>query len=318
LTLAGCGSTGATTNSSRHSDPSRAKRSAGAPKPTPARPLVAQTTITLPAPVQAPATTASGGHAVLIGGLDQADVSVADVIDAGPAGAHAIGSLPVARHDAAAATLHGRAYVIGGGEPSFDQIDAVTSTGVTPAGTLPVPASDVAAAAVGSEIYVVGGYTGTAPLNTVVAWGGSGVGRVVAHLPQALRYVAVAASAGRLIMAGGTNGITDSRAVYSFDPRSGLVARIGLLPHPLAHAAAASLAGIVYVLGGRGPNDGTQTASILGVDPLSGRVTPAGRLPVALSDAGASTVGGQILLAGGREPSGTLSDRVYALRRTAH
>lgn len=317
MTLAGCGSTGATTNSPRHSDPSRAKGSAGAPKPAQALPLVAHTTITLPAPVQAPATTASGGHAVLIGGLDQADVSVADVIDAGPAGAHAIGSLPVARHDAAAATLRGRAYVIGGGEPSFDQIDAVTAAGVTPAGMLPVPASDVAAAAVGSAIYVVGGYTGTAPLNTIVGWGGSGVGRVVAHLPQALRYVAVAASGGRLIMAGGTNGITDSRAVYSFDPQSGDLARIGRLPHPLAHAAAASLAGVVYVLGGRGPLDGTQTSSILAIDPRSGRVTHAGRLPVALSDAGAATVGRQILLAGGREPSGTLSDRAYALAQAA-
>ncbi len=105
--------------------------------------------------------------------------------------------------------------------------------------------------------------------------------------------------------------------MYAFDPATGHVSRIGRLPHPLAHAAAATLGGTVYVLGGRGSLDGTQTASIFAIAPLTGRVTEAGKLPGPLSDMGAATVGGQILLVGGREPSGTLSDRVYALRPAA-
>jgi hypothetical protein len=79
-----------------------------------------------------------------------------------------------------------------------------------------VPASDVAAAVIGGTVYVVGGYTGTAPLSTVGAWTGSGVGRVVAHLPHPLRYAAVGATGGRLIIAGGTSGIEATGDVYAF------------------------------------------------------------------------------------------------------
>jgi N-acetylneuraminic acid mutarotase len=116
-----------------------------------------------------------------------------------------------------------------------------------------------------------------------------------------------------LIIAGGTNGVTDTRAVYEFDPASGVVKRIAQLPEPMAHAAAAALGTVVYVLGGRGPALGTQNNRVLAIEPTTGAVRPAGRLPVPLSDAGATTLGSRILLAGGREPDGTLSDRIYAL-----
>jgi hypothetical protein len=264
--------------------------------------------------VQDPATTVVGDHAILIGGLDQSDVSVADVVLASTTRAHRLGTLPVARHDAAAATLGGQAYVFGGGEPSFDEIRAVAADGLShPAGLLPVAASDVVAATIGHTAYVVGGYTGTVPLNTIVAWSGHGTGRVVARLAGAVRYAAVASAGGRLIIAGGTNGVSASRTVYSFDPGNGRVKKIGRLPEPLAHAPAATLGGEVYVLGGRGEADNTQTDRILAIDPATGRVTKAGRLPAALSDAGAAVIAGQILLAGGRERTGTLSDRVYLL-----
>ena len=107
-------------------------------------------------------------------------------------------------------------------------------------GQLPVGASDVAAAAIGRDVYVVGGYTGTAPLSTIVAWSGSGAGRVVARLPHPLPYAAVAAVAGRLIVAGGTSGTTATSYVYEFYPSSGRLLRIGALPRPLTHAAAAT------------------------------------------------------------------------------
>jgi N-acetylneuraminic acid mutarotase len=310
LAAAGCGAASRpqTTQTVAVRHHARATPKPGAP------PLVLAGTAALPAPVQAPATTSLADRAVLIGGLDQADVSVVDVISADSAGAQRIGSLPIARHDAAAATLGDSAYVIGGGEPSFDQIDKVDASGTTSAaGRLPVPASDVAAATVGSRIYVVGGYTGTVPLDTIVAWSGSGTGKVVARLPQPVRYAAVAADGGRLIIAGGTNGITDTRAVYAFDPSSGQLTRVGELPEPTAHAAAATLGDAVYVLGGRGPAQGSQSSRIVAVNPATDKITRAGRLPIPLSDAGATTLAGRILLAGGREPDGTLSDHVYML-----
>ena len=134
------------------------------------------------------------------------------------------------------------------------------------------------------------------------------------RLPHPVRYAAVAAIGGRLIVAGGTSGDQATREVYSFDPSSGRVTLIGTLPSPLTHAAAAALGDLVYVIGGRGAVQGSQTASILAVDPISGRIRPAGHLPVALSDVGAATIGGAVMIAGGRQSSGVLSARVYALR----
>src|SRR5205807_5371446 len=129
-----------------------------------------------------------------------------------------------------------------------------------------------------------------------------------------IRYAAVAAIGARLVIAGGTSGDNATREVYSFNPRDGSVHQIGLLPHPLTHAAAVVLGDRVYVIGGRGADQGTQTSAILAVDPVSGRVEPAGRLPVGLSDLGAATIGGAVVVAGGRQSDGVLSNRLYALR----
>ena len=278
-------------------------------------PLAAHSDGFLPAGVQFPATVALGDRLLLIGGLDQATASVSGIVSATPGPSRRIGTLPYAVHDAAGAALHGRAYVIGGGEPSHNEILAVESGGgATLAGHLPAAASDVAAGVINGTAYVVGGYTGVAPLDTIVAWTGSGTGRVVAHLPHPVRYAAVAPVGGRLIIAGGTRGDVATREVYSFDPADDQVHQIGLLPRELTHAAGAALGNRVYVIGGRGTDQGTQTSAILAVDPVSGRVEPAGRLPVGLSDLGAATIGGAVVVAGGRQSDGVLSNRLYALR----
>jgi hypothetical protein len=269
----------------------------------------------LPAPVQDPATTALGGRVLLIGGLDQSDVSVSDVIRASVHGARVLGSLPTALHDAAAAVLGTHAYVLGGGEPSHDEITQVAPPSSAPlAGRLPAAASDVGAASIGDTVYIVGGYTGVTPLRSIVAWSGSGVGRVVATLPHPVRYAAVAADAGRLIIAGGTNGVLATRDVYSFDPGAGRVTRLAWLPRPLTHASAVTLGGVVFVIGGRGSLEGTQLGGILAIDPLRRSVHAAGSLPVPLSDTGAASVPGGALVVGGRGRGGTLSDRTYLLR----
>jgi len=118
----------------------------------------------------------------------------------------------------------------------------------------------------------------------------------------------------RLIIAGGTRGDVATREVYSFDPAHDQVHQIGMLPRELTHAAGAALGNWMYVIGGRGTDQGTQTSAILAVDPVSGRVEPAGRLPVGLSDLGAATIGGAVVVAGGRQSDGVLSNRLYALR----
>ncbi len=289
------------------------RQDAGHAARTQARParLVERSVGALAQPLQDTAAAPTGSGALLLGGLNAADTSVADIRFVTARGDTLRGSLPGVRHDAAAVTLGGATYVFGGGNgPS--QLDEIVKVG--PAGStsvvdrLPQPASDLSAAVIAGTAYVVGGFTGTRWLNTILAWRPGGQPRVVARLPVALRYAAVAAAGGKLVIAGGsTPKGTASRTVLSFDPARRRVRAIGRLPAPTTHAAAATFHGIAYVIGGRGSVPGSATRRISAIDPSSGRLRGAGVLATPLSDLAAVSVRGGILLAGGRGPPGTSS-----------
>jgi YVTN family beta-propeller protein len=280
--------------------------------------LVARRSGALPAPVQdAAAAPAGGTRALLLGGLTPSDTSSDAIVVTGPRGGHLAGHLPGVVHDAAAATIGGATYLFGGGNgPSqLDQIERVPATGGagTLVGRLPAPSSDQTGAAIGSTAYVVGGYTGTRWLNTIVAYRPGGRARVVARLPYAVRYAAVAATGDRLVIAGGSlesGAATD--AILEYVPATGRVQRIGRLPAPTTHGAAATLGGVVYAIGGRGAVSGTPTEAIVAIDPAKHRVLSAGTLPTPLSDLAAVTIGKDILVAGGRSTAGTQSS-LYVL-----
>jgi hypothetical protein len=265
----------------------------------------------LPAAVQLPAVIPYGAGALALGGLDGADASVADIVSVDSGGARRFGELPSAQHDAAAANVDGQAYFFGGGNAgsASDLILHVGPSSTQVVGHLPVGASDIEAATIGHTAYVVGGYTETVPLRTIVAFTPGGGVRIAGMLPRPLRYAAVAAVGGQLLIAGGTSGEQAQRAILSFDPSTGAVRQIGVLPQPSTHAAGASLNGRFYVLGGRGENLDEQRSSILAVDPISGAVSPGGRLPLALSDLGAASLSGRIVVVGGRDSSGNVQDR---------
>jgi YVTN family beta-propeller protein len=262
---------------------------------------------------------------VLLGGLTSADASTNSILLARAGGAARRGVLPTALHDAAAAHLGAFTYLFGGGDGSR-QLDTIVrvdgSSGATAAaGRLPSASSDQAAAAVAGTAYVVGGYTGSRWLDTIVAWRPGTAARVVAHLPTPVRYAAVTAVRNRLLIAGGSlpNG-TASDAVLEYVPAEGRVLRIGRLPAPTTHAAAAALGDVAYVLGGRGGTLESSTARVVGVDPRSNRIWAAGRLASRRSDLAAATLGARIVLAGGRGPSGTeagISELVPASRARA-
>jgi hypothetical protein len=284
----------------------------------------------LPAPVQdAAVARLSDGEALLIGGLNGAEESVADVvrIDWGPTGPTRVGrveAMPIARHDACASVVGGGAYLFGGGAlSSVAQILHVGSEGgAAPAGELPRPASDVACAAIAGVVYIVGGYTGSEPLRTILAWQpGGGGARVVGLLPRPLRYAAVAARGGEVVIAGGTSGEEVSREVYGFDPKSGSVRRLAQLPYPVTHAAAAVLGGAVLVIGGHRASSGSsgssgsaggQTRRILAISP-GGGVSLAGVLPRALSDVAAAALGEGVMLAGGRDSAGHVQSAILTM-----
>jgi hypothetical protein len=137
--------------------------------------------------------------------------------------------------------------------------------------------------------------------------------RDVATLPHPLRYAAVAAVGGRLLVAGGTDGTHARREVLEVDPVRHRVKVIARLPAPLGHAAGAVAGGTFFILGGRGDALSGQRATIWAVDPVTHRVRRAGQLPDALSDVGATTSGGRVLVAGGRDARGHVHDELWTL-----
>ena len=273
--------------------------------------LVERHTGRLEQPVQDGAAVALPGGAMLLGGLSSADTSRTDIRLVGSTADRAAGHLPVALHDTAAVRLGGAVYLFGGGTGSNTQSDQIfrvplSGTGATVVAHLPAPSSDQSAASIGTTAFVVGGFTGRVWLNTIVAWRPGSAARVVAHLPYALRYAAVAAAGTRLIIAGGS--LVDgsaSDAILEYTPGSSRVRVIGHLPSPTTHAAAATLGGLVYLVGVRSAVVGTPVARILAIDPSTGRTRAAGTLSAASSDLAAVSDGTRILLVGGRGHAGT-------------
>jgi N-acetylneuraminic acid mutarotase len=240
---------------------------------------------------------------VLLGGLTAADTSSAAVLSGNLHGAHDVGQLPGAQHDAQAAALGGSVYLFGGGGPArqYDHIlrfDPAVAR-VTMVARLPRPASDVAVAADGREAYIVGGYDGTNWLDTVVAWAPDAPPRIAVHLPLPLRYAAAVAVDGYVLIMGGSTPHGPTATILRFDPRSGAVRRLGRLPQPVTHAGAAALGGVAYLVGGRGDAPASTIGTVWAVDPVRGRVRLAGRLPRTLSDAGVVSLPGRIIIAGG-------------------
>ena len=306
LTVAACGSSGQTTSSVHRT----AKTTARPVKPLSVK-LAYRPLFSLPAAVQDPAIAAlPGGRFVLLGGIDAADTSTANVTVADLRGPQRSASLPNAQHDAQAAARSGQIYVFGGGQ--FSQYDHIlrfdpASGSVTTAGSLPSAESDVAVTQLGGTAYIVGGFDGTNSLDTIVAWTPGGGARVVAHLPVALRYAAVASAGGAVLIIGGSTPTGASDAVYRFDPASARVRQLGRMPQPITHAGAAAIGQTVYVVGGRGDSLDARSAAVWAIDPLTGRVRSAGRLPQPTSDAGVVSLGNAIVVAGGKTAAGTQS-----------
>jgi N-acetylneuraminic acid mutarotase len=107
-----------------------------------------------------------------------------------------------------------------------------------------------------------------------------------------------------VIIAGGSQGASASRAILSFDPAAGTVAQIGELPAAVAHASAATFGSTVYVIGGRGASADSQTADVIAIDPGIGRARLVARLPRPVSDSAAVTTAAGVVVAGGRTTAG--------------
>jgi YVTN family beta-propeller protein len=312
LVLAGCGAGKRSPATTASATSATAAHRSVVDTVLPIRRLVPRTAGTLASPIQDAAAAPFGGGAVLVGGLTPADVSSGAIVTATRAGSRTVGAIPQALHDSAAVTIGHDTYLFGGGTGTA-QIDTILMidprTGAAQSvGHLPAGSSDQSAAAIGRTAYIVGGYTGTRWLDTIVAWSPGHSAHVVARLPHALRYAAVTATAGRLVIAGGSlEDGTASRVVYAYTPTMRRVTPVASLPAPTTHAAAASIGDTAFVIGGRGATLDTPTSRIVAVDPVKRRAHVVGALPQPLSDLAAVALGTSILLAGGHSATGTVA-----------
>jgi len=250
---------------------------------------------------------ASGRHIFLLGGIDAAGSTVDSVYRLDPASGASklVGALAAPTHGGAALLLGQRAFVFGGaGPPVYDLVQefdpASASTRVV--GHLPAPRADLAVAAVGAQVVVAAGFDGTGPLDTVLTTTDERHFRFVAHLPQAVRYPAVAVAGNSVYLFGGLEfggeyTGTFSRAIQRVDLASRRATIVGQLPTPYAHAMATVRNGQVFVLGGSTPAGAS--SAILRFDPATGAVSRAGTLPEHVADSGIATIGDTTYLVGG-------------------
>jgi len=258
-----------------------------------------------------------GSDLLVIGGLDESDVSTAAVTRLDPASGsdRAAGELSEPLHDIAATEVPGGVLVFGGGSATTtDEIQRLVPGGAGEAvGRLPVPRSDLSAVTVGGSAYVLGGYDGEQTVGEIVRTRDGSSLEAVAKLPVAVRYAAVFALGPTIFALGGEESSgADTSAIQAFDTRSGRASVIGHLPGPLAHASAVVLGGRAYLLGGR--LNGSTSDQILRFDPAKGTATPAGHLPEPVQNAAATVVGGVGYLVGGLTPEETPLSAVVALR----
>ncbi len=286
--------------------------------------LVVRRAAPLPVPISGESVVGLSGGPLILGGLDSGEASVSGVFQLDATGAHLkqAGELVGPLHDAAAATLGDRVLVFGGGaETSSGEVQALPAPGGSVSsgvlarvvGRLPTPRSDLSAVAIGERAYLLGGYDGQAPLGSVLATADGGSFTEVATLPAPARYMAVAASGGKIYAFGGelASG-RPSDAIQEVDPRRDAAHVVGHLPQPTSHAAAVELGGHVYLLGGEA--NGVVSDRIWRFDPANGTIAPAGRLPLPVAYGAATAVGSTAYLIGGKGADGSALRSVVVLR----
>ena len=104
------------------------------------------------------------------------------------------------------------------------------------------------------------------------------------------------------MIAGGraANGPVDT--VTSFDTANGTISSLGTLPAQVAEASAVTIAGVVYVIGGRDAS-GNAVSTVVSIDPARGTIGRGDPLRQPVADAGAVTGPGGALLIGGSRSS---------------
>ncbi len=240
-----------------------------APKSTTTAPPVSNGTLkivpvswTLPFPISREVLLTDGHLLVGLGGLNEAKVSSPAVfsIDPTSGAAKALGMLPQARADLAAAVVDNTAYVMAGSQESQSFFLSVLAStdGATwrAAGNITTPVRYPAIAAANGAVYLFGGVTSNGTDTAAVQRYDpkTGATTVIAQLPAPTAHASAVALGNSIYVLGGIIGNTVSSQVLRVDIGTGAVTPAGSLPAPLSDAAVATIGPIAYLAGGQGPS----------------------------------------------------------------
>lgn len=265
----------------------------------------------LPAGLSREAVIGTGSYAIVAGGLDngQSTLATAYRVDLGQGRVTRLPSMPVAVHDTAGGLVNGRPIVIGGGNASEQSVvQEWDGKRWHVIGHLPQPRSDLVAATVAGRVVVLGGYNGSRPAEPTILSSADGRRwKVIGSLPLPVRYPASTYANGSIWLFGGEINGTMQTAIQQVDPRTGRAKVVGRLPAAIGHASAVPLGDRILIIGGR-RNVNTPIGHMWWFDPTTARVKPAGRLAKPLADSAVVRSEQGSYLIGGETP--TMSKKI--------
>lgn len=205
--------------------------------------------------------TEFSGRSLLIGGGSH-EVGTTAVVDVSGATPQQAGSLPEPRSDLSSIVSGKRLIVLGGYDGTAITPGVLASTDgatFTTIGALVTPVRYGAVAEAKGTVYVFGGKTRvkgadsqTADIQAVDT--ATGKVTVVGSFPTPIGHMVAVTLRGQIYVMGGRTGLglklTDSAAVWHFDPATGTVTQVGALPSPLTDSTAAVVADTAYLIGG--------------------------------------------------------------------
>lgn len=164
-------------------------------------------------------------------------------------------SIPTAREGAAAATVGGKIYVIGGNEGAnfydiVEEYDPATDSWTTKSPMLTARAF-IAAAVFEEKIYVFGGFDGTNLLDTVEEYDPAADSWTTkTSMPTARSWLAAAQACGRIYVMGGNDMANCLDANEEYDPTTDTWETDTPMPTARSHIAAVESGGKIYALCG--------------------------------------------------------------------
>jgi len=223
------------------------------------------------------AGTTFDGRMLLIGG-GESEVATSAVVDTSSSNPQRVGQITEPRSDVAAVASGDTLVVVGGYDDTSITAGVLTSkdgVNFSEIGQLVTPVRYPAVAALDGKVYAFGGKTRTLNGNDSQTADiqridpATGDVTLVGQFPEPTGHMVAAVLDGAIYVMGGRTGtgtsLTDSSAIWRFDPASGSVTPAGNLPKPVTDSTIAVVDGEAWLIGGE--RDGTPIDDVVVVRP---------------------------------------------------